>query len=242
MKELLEKIVTFLPNYLLEFGQLISKPKDFVLSRNNNFDEVFISALIFGAITSVILFVAFFQFLAEGDLWVKFSKYLILSCVGVCLTAASMIIGWKAVGWTGASKSIFVIAIYYNMVMSVIAAAFVLLGIGVMNMLVPEYYAILHNSIKSFKFVSFDELHEFLDNYDGSFAVLYSMIIIGGLSIICGFIFQYIWLFIGWEAFRRMNGFSKGKSGLAFIITMFINVPATWIQFFIAAATMNKLE
>jgi len=47
MKELLEKILTYLPRYLMEFGSLVSGPKRFMAQKNTTEEDTFVQSLIF---------------------------------------------------------------------------------------------------------------------------------------------------------------------------------------------------
>jgi hypothetical protein len=114
MKELLEKIVAYLPNYFLDCGRLISGPKEFVASKELNSDDAFASALLFAALTVIASFIVHLPFVGMEDMWIKLAIFFILSCVGVCLSALSIMIGWGIVGWRGAPRQIFVITIYYS--------------------------------------------------------------------------------------------------------------------------------
>src|SRR5262245_19771299 len=112
MKELLEKIVAYLPNYFLDCGRLISGPKEFVASKELNPDDAFSSALMFAAITVTVSFIVHLPFVGMEDMWLKLAIFFILGCVAVSLTALCIIIGWRVVGWRGSPRQIFIITIY----------------------------------------------------------------------------------------------------------------------------------
>jgi len=242
MKELLEKIVAFLPNYLLDFGQLLSGPKTFIASKLQSSDEQFVPALIFAAITCVLFFVVFSQFMGGGDLWAKLATFFIWSCIGICLTALSVIVAWRVVGWKAPPRETFVVVIYYNAAMSVIVAIFTLVAFGMWKVFIPEVYAIVVDTIRTGEFDYREKLEDLVRGWSGSIYALLIPVILGQFLLIFGYILQYIWFALGWGAFRQMNGFARWHSGLAFVITLLLNLPATAVVFFITVATMGKLE
>jgi hypothetical protein len=50
-----------------------------------------------------------------------------------------------------------------------------------------------------------------------------------------GYLILNIWGFIGWGAFRQLNGLSKLRSSVALIITLVLFVPVFFISIFIGA-------
>ena len=173
----------------------------------------------------------------EGDLWINLATFFIWNCLGICLTAASVIIAWRLVGWSGSHKQIFIVIIYYNVAMSTIVAAFSLTAFGIFKVFIPEFYEIIFNTISKADFDFSEKLRNLVESYRGSMLRLMISVFVGQALLVAGFILQYVWLFIGWGAFREMNGRTKARSGWAYFITMLINIPATAVMFFVMAAT-----
>jgi hypothetical protein len=72
MKEIIEKILTYLPRYFEELGEVCTTPKTFAAERDVNSDETFAASLLFLAISLVLQTLILAPLNPPGrDLWTE---------------------------------------------------------------------------------------------------------------------------------------------------------------------------
>lgn len=88
MKDIVQLILKYLPQYLNDLGSLLSGPNRFIVQRNSRTGEVFIESLLFFGI-SVVLFVIMTTALRSPgkDLWITLASQATSGLIGVFLSA-----------------------------------------------------------------------------------------------------------------------------------------------------------
>ena len=227
MKELIEKILTYLPRYLMDFGSLVSGPKRFMAQKNTTEEDTFVQSLIFLGVSLVLVVVMTAPLLPPGkDLWTYLGTRTVVASIAVSLNAVALRIAWRLVGGKATVRSFIVTYGYFFGVLAVIFAAFLLLGEGVFKVLAPELYAeVIQAKLNK------QPVPDVSDS---------SVPLISFLILVAGFFLLAMWCLIAWGAYRQLNGLSKWRSFVALIISGLLAWPIAAVVFFIDSAMMVK--
>ncbi|HEV7317876.1 MAG TPA: hypothetical protein VGO04_04600 [Ensifer sp.] len=240
LKGLLEKIAGLLPRYFLELGNLVSGPKEFVKSKDVYSDQAFESALVFAAITVLLLFITMLTIYGINNLIVFLILGYAASFISIGLISMSIMLAWRAVGWKRAAKPIFVVMLYYYAAINWMTIILTLTYLGFLKSYAPTYHSSVLKSIRENEFNQlgnkFSVLLETAPPWESNTFSL------GSVVASLGIVFILIWIFIGWGAFRNLSGLQKWKSGVAFILFLLIFYLAGQVNSFILAAMYNKIE
>lgn len=225
MKDLIEKILVYLPQYLTDFGSLLSGPKKFIAKTNTTSEESYVQALVFLGVSLVIVVIATKPFLLPGkDIWAHVATVAVGFLLGVSLYAVALRLAWRIVGGIASVRSFFVIYAYYFGVGMVLLALFNLLGDGIFKLLSPIYYeTVLESWIN----------RETINDFTGDTGLLVSIYV-----RISGVVFIFAWGIWGWGAYRVINGLSKARSAIAFFIAVAFAIPVILI----ANLVMNSMD
>lgn len=206
MKDLIEKILKYLPNYLTDFAAVFGGPKRFIEQKNINADDTFHNALLFLAVSLVVVVLMTAPLLPPGkELWAYLVAQAVTTLVAVSLFALALRLSWRVVGGRATFRSFFVTYAYYFGVIFVLLTLWLLLGSGILKVGDPALYAKLRASQ-----VSGQRAPELLES------TLF-FVYLGVLGV--GFILSAVWGFIGWGAYRQLNGLGKGRSFVAMMIS-----------------------
>ena len=220
MKDLIEKILDYLPRYLLVFGVVFSGPKKFIAERRLNAEEEWGNALLFLAISATLVaIVATLTQAAGKDLWSQVAGTALGLLIAVTLGATSVRISWWLVGGRADAQSFFITYAYTFGVVIIIFVAFQVLGVGVFKMLDPDLHA---KALK--KQATESELTS---------STVYLVVL--AINIV-GFLVVSLWGFIAWGAYRQLNGLSKFRSSLALMIQGVLSIPIAAAVFFVVSA------
>jgi hypothetical protein len=99
-----------------------------------------------------------------------------------------------------------------------------LLGEGAFKVMDPELYA---------KVIEAQLKHQPLPNLSENWVPVISF-----SFLILGVFFASVWLFFAWGAYRELNGLSKTRSFVAFVIMGVLNLPIFAIVDFVGSAMM----
>lgn len=225
MKDLLDKILKYLPEYLTEFGEAFSGPKTFIGQRNVAGDEAFSNALLFLGLSVALVIVMSSPLRPAGkEFWVYVGSTAILTLVTVALFGTAVRIGWWLVGGRANAQSFFVTYSYFFGVVIVVMAGFQLVGIGAIKLFDPILFGkIVEARAKGQSITGLTESEQ---------TTLIVFLSIFGF----GFIFSSIWAFIGWGAYRQLNGLGKGRSLAAMFVTGLLQLPLLMVIFLISSA------
>ena len=93
MKEVIEKILTYLPRYFEELGEVCTTPKTFVAERDVNSDETFAASLLFLAISLVLQTLILAPLNPPGrDLWTELGSVAVFTMMDGTLGALAIYI------------------------------------------------------------------------------------------------------------------------------------------------------
>jgi hypothetical protein len=99
MKEIIERVLNYIPTYLLTFGRIFSSPKTFLAERELQSDTEWVEALIFFGVSVVLAGVTTaWATHKKGDLLTHISQEAILEVFGLAVAAISIQLAWRLVG------------------------------------------------------------------------------------------------------------------------------------------------
>ena len=226
MKDLLEKILVYLPQYLSDFGLLLSGPKKFISKKYLKSEETFVQSLLFLGISLILVIVMTAPFLFPGrDLWAHVGTVAIGFLLGVSLYAIALRFAWRIVGGTATVRSFFVIYAYYFGVGMVLLTLFHLLGEGIFKVFAPDLHA---------KVLEAWLVKKPIPNLSGNSVVLISLLV-----RIAGSFVVFAWGIVGWGAYRELNALSRTRSAVALSIALVLAIPVIVIVYIVMAATVR---
>src|SRR5262249_42711291 len=124
MKDIIEKILAYLPQYFTELGEVCTTPKRFIAERDVNSDETFTASLLFLAISLVLQTLISAPLNPSGrDLWTELGSVAVVTMMDVTLGALAIYIAWWIVGGRARAKGFFTTFFYFSGVPMVIGAA-----------------------------------------------------------------------------------------------------------------------
>jgi hypothetical protein len=216
MKDLIEKILKFLPQYFAEFGQVFAGPKTFIGARNVNAEDEFQNALLFLALSLalVVLMTVPLQ-PAITDFWTFVARISVLNLISVAIAATVMRASWWLVGGRASAQSFFITYSYFYGVIIVIFSVVQLIASGMLKLFDAQLYAQVLDSRaqgKSFSDVTITSSQEEL---------LVAYLCILGI----GFVMLSVWAFIGWGAYRELNKLGRWHSFGALMISSVLTIP-----------------
>ncbi len=222
MAEIAIRFVRYFPQYLREFGSLLSAPKLFMARKELHTTRSFHDSLHFLILSIVITVVARAPLLPSGDsIWVFFGSQAVVCLMSVVLFALSLRLSWRIVGGTATFRSFFVAYAYFFGVIIVSAVFVMLISEGVFKILEPD----LHNKIRSAMIQGTQ-----LPAIHGSVIYISLAVLAIGEVALAG------WYIIGWGAYRQLNGLSKRRSLAAFLISIPFNALAFGAVFLVGKA------
>jgi hypothetical protein len=227
MKELIEKILAYLPKYLTDFGSLISGPKRFMAQKNTKAEETFVQALVFLGISLVLVVIMTAPLLPPGkDIWTYLGTIAVGLLLGVSLYAVALRVAWRLVGGNAPIRSYFVTYAHFSGVIVIVSTVFLLLGEGVFKVLEPDLYR---------QVIEANLNNQPMPNVEDSYVPLISLLINAA-----GLFLASIWGLVAWGAYRQLNGLSKWRSFIALMISGLIAMLIAVAVFFIESAMIAK--
>ena len=225
MKDILDKIRRYLPQYLIEFGAVFSGPKTFIEQRDTNSDETFSNALLFLGMSLALMVVMVAPLRPAGrDLWNSVAMVAAVALISVVLLSAAIRIGWWIVGGRASARSFFVTYSYFFGVAIVISTGFALVSIGIVKFFDPGLHGkLIEAGTKNQPILVASKSESMLINV---------YLLVNGI----GAAITSIWMFIGWGAYRQLNGLGIRQSLWAAVFSGMFAIPVVIIVHFIASA------
>ncbi len=220
MKDLLEKILSYLPVYIPDLVRIISSPKHFVAERNKGSEGDLIKAFTFLGVSLSIFFIL--QAGVPGkDFLTDTAIHGILYLLFVVIFSAVLWLSWKIVGGKANYQSFLITSSYYVGVLSIGFAIGALCFTGILRMFYPDAYA---------WFVKFVAAPSLWAAYDPRFTKSVLVAFTGFLTIASP---TSVWGFVGWGAYRELNQLPRSRSCAALFLTILFSLPVA-AGFFIA--------
>lgn len=227
MQDMLTSILKYIPAFLDEFIALVSGPKRFIARKNSqSIDNNFVNALAFLGISMILLFLLRAPLFHEDAFIPNVVSAIVSALLIVVIYSAVFRLSWRIVGGAAPLKSFMITYAYYCGVLLVIIVLFMTIGEGVFKTTSPEVYAmaVSANPEQAFTDAGIDPFDD--DGFLASQLILYLGIWIAG-----------IWTWVGWGAYRELNGLTKTKSIIAFVLVVVLSMPVHLATYYIGQAT-----
>jgi hypothetical protein len=228
MKEILEKILIYLPKYLSDFGSILVGPKTFIAGRVAK-DEAFSDAMLFLGV-SIALSIVMTASSPEKEFWTYVGTNSVVTLLAMCSFGTITRFAWWIVGGKAPAQSFFATYAFFFGVGLILKSLVLLLSLGFLKLLEPErykqFFAALSAGFQALLLGQQFPPPNVTMPESWVFPVALAIFEMGVLTI--GF-----WSFIAWGAYRQMNGLSRLRSFWALSIVGVLLVPATAIIYLI---------
>lgn len=226
MTELLKVILRYLPRYLGELGSVLARPKSFVGNKNLDAKNSVAESIVFLGLSCAVVVVMTAPLLPSHIGAVNyFASQATVLLISVVLVALCLRLTWRVVGGRASVSNFFSIYAYYAGATAVVFTVFVLIAEGLFKVAEPEFYSAFVKARAEGR-----ELPE-LSNSD------VFLVYVGVLT--AGLIVTLLWSFVGWGAYRRLNGVSKVRSAIAFLLMVPLGGLVLAVGFLVASAMIR---
>jgi hypothetical protein len=223
LKDLILKIIGYLPRYLNEFGDLLVAPKRFLRVRNVKPQETLSDALVFLGVSLSVGVIMQLQLLPKGlDVWGSLAGVATSTLVGLALMASVLRLAWRFVGGKASTRSYFVTQAYVSGAAIIVIFVVVLIGVGVLKVFDPLLYAQVRAARPGLGQIP---------DLSGSIAPPVVLATIG-----CVILLSAVWGFATWGAYRELNHVGRLRSGVAFVLTGILGWLVAGVVFFLQHA------
>jgi len=212
MKDLLEKILSYLPVYIPDLMRLLGGPKKFVAERNKGSEGDVAKAFAFLGVSLSIFFILQGSLVAANVFLTNAIVYGVLYLLFVGIFSGIIQLCWKIVGGKAMYQRFLVISSYYVGVFSLGLAVGSLFFIGILRLFSPDAYAWF------VKFIAAPSLQNAYNPDPGIAVAFMAFLFVAFLTL--------VWEFIGWGAYRELNQLSRFRSCAALFLTVLFSVPA----------------
>jgi hypothetical protein len=223
MKEILEKILLYLPQFLSDCGSIIVEPKTFVLKKVKS-KTLFESKeyFLFLALSIAIITIISMLYPIHGEIYTTLAKNLVLIFIGFIGYSFAVRGAFWVVGGRAPYEKFFSVSTYISSPMLLINYMIGLISNGIFRLLDPDAYDALSKSS------SFNARSQIISNSSAA-NVFYIFVAIGfGLIV--------LWSYICWGAFREINQLSRIRSFVAFVLAWIFAQPVFVLLILIAFA------
>jgi hypothetical protein len=206
MKELIERILSYLPQYLSDCGELLAGPKTFVARQlalakdNKNSNCYLFLGVTIVLVTLISVFTPIHKEIYAQLISTGFVVFLTILVCSFCVQAA-----WFLVGGRTAFVNTFFVYVYVACPLMLISVCSTVIGWGFFRLIDSDAYNRLSATKRP------EQAGEILLNSNAS-VVYYGFLAIGLLV-------ATIYGFIAWGAFRNIYNLSKVKSAAAMILS-----------------------
>jgi hypothetical protein len=163
MKDLIEKLLTLVPHYLLSLGRLMAMPKTFLGEIKSETDEAFRDALQFSAISSIIVLIALSRASpSRGDIWARAASVCILELIGVSGYACILWLAWRIAAGRFKVRQFFTLYSYMVSVALILFTITLLVSLGTEKTLSPVLYGAVQQARSANKVLSYQLVSQIL--------------------------------------------------------------------------------
>ena len=231
MKDLLDRSIALIPQYITDITDLISGPKRFLLQRTESDASHLADSLLFLALSFVISWLLNISFL-DRDPFIEIAEDASFFVLGVMAFGAALCLAWRLVKGRAEMKILFVIHFYYAGVLWLMMALSYMAILGVLRATEVQLYedyreAVAQGQILEFALKNYERLNK-SDAYLPVFVVGHLIVFI-----------PLVWTISVWGAYRVANHLSKFRSGVAFMLFMLFGIPIMASVAFVANAVVG---
>ena len=224
MKDWIGVAMMYIPQYIKDFGSLLSGPKRFMAQQNTIEEATFTRSLAFLGFSLALVVILQAPLLPTGtDLWIHAAGTGLIALLAVSLSAITLRFAWRLVGGKANVRSFFVTCGYFFGVTFSLVAFFQLLYAGVFKTFAPDLYTQIREA-------DFADSIQLTMNSDSLVPLLSAYILVVGFALVS------IWDFVAWGAYRALNDLSKWRSFVALLIMGALEWPLISILLFVSVA------
>jgi len=229
MKELIEKIIAYIPAYLLSLGKLLAQPKRFLAETQPDTEVGFRNGLQFLSVSIVLGVIATAPLAPKAsDIWTRVATLSIFEVLGVAAMACALRLAWRIAGGRSSIRSFFTLYAYTSSVVVLLTVLTILISDGTAKVFNPVLYEAVMKA---------QSLHQPIPgDVAGSKAFVAAFIV-----LVCGFQMLSVWAFVTWGAFRALNAATRIQSVAALMLTSVMGWAITFVGFIIGRA-MNPTQ
>jgi len=225
MKDLLEKILSYLPVYIPDLVRIVSGPKRFVAERNKGSEGDLIKAFTFLGISMSIFFILQAPLAATGrDFFTDTASHGIQYLFFIVAFSAVLRLSWNIVGGKANYQRYLLTSCYYAGATSIGLAIAGLCFIGVLRVFYRESYALFVKAVTTVDPLGVSRAEP---------KVLRGIVVAFIVFLIVS-VPTLVWGIIGWGAYREFDQLSRPRSGLALFLTILFSLPLVVAEFVIA--------
>lgn len=230
MKELIEKILPYLPQYLGDLGALLVSPKRFMAGKDTQAPDVFVQSLVFAAVSTALAVMVTMPLYPQKDLWTRLGAWAVEGLVDAALLALALRAAWFVVGGRAPLRSFFVTCAYLSSGFAILLAMSFLLFAGVFRTFDPESYAWFVQQLGRPVTEAFSGPGAQITVANaGRMLAILSVFLVSQIAIA-------LWSVAAWGCLRALNGVSRWRSAGAMLIASILAVPCLMVGSFIAIA------
>jgi hypothetical protein len=220
MWDALEKIIGFVPTYVVNLLALVQGPKRFVAERLSKNESQLENALAFLTVSFLIGWILKASFSREENLFIELGSDAVFVFVQVLAYGAAICLAWRIVKGRADFRKFFVIHFYYTGVLSIILGCWFMTIMGTLRAGDPDFYRELLDATYRGNIATF--LLENAEKFQKSPVFLsFYLVWLVGLFIVL------TWTFAVWGAYRELNHLSKFRSVLAAAFFILFWFPVT---------------
>jgi len=232
VKDLLEKLVTLVPKYVEDIISLTSGPKQFLTARVSTGEARWVDGLIFLAISFVLTFLVGLPLArADADPMLDFATEGVFVLLYVVLYGYAVYLSWRVLGKVAPIQQFFVIHFYVAGILKLLETAAFITAVGVLRVGDPALNA------EMFREVAAGNMLWWTTNAPRLLASPAMQVVMCVLLV--GFAGMLAWTIAAWGAYRQLNGFSKLRSSVAFVLFCAACVPIYAVTAVIANALVR---
>ena len=224
MKDAVQWVLVQIPKYVSNFYILFVSPKRFVGARNMSDEKSLAEAFTFLAVSFIFALLFHIPLMPDDVNLLKFLGVQgVANLLWVVFAAAGLRLAWKCMGGRAQFTSFLITYCYYFGVTLVLIKILHLFVLGIFKTFYPDVYEAL-------KYLLLGVMAELAEDLP-----VFPFLVVFG-----GYIAVGIWLFLGWGAYRELNGLTKIRSfGAGMLFILVSGVLLAFLSIMLNAVTQN---
>ncbi len=222
MSDYIQRIIAYLPSFISELLALVSGPKRFIhrldLEDKKNLTRALVYAAIAYIIATVLLPSDFKQVeVFDANLLLQMGKYLVI----ILLMAIALYTAWRLVGGKAPIHHFVIIYCYYSGTQFLLIA--IIIGTALKTLQI-ENEALYDRLVLLLNMPPSPEIQSEIARLGTDPACQQAKAIFA-----VGVVLILFWFVCFWGAYRELNGLSKGRSAIAFVLALLLMGVAGYI-------------
>lgn len=233
---LLQRVIDEIPNFANNLLALLTGPKTFLSQKHLADKRALTGALTFfvlcALISSCIFEVPFLP--KDANLSIFVAKALVFTLCACIFTTISFRVAWGCVGGKAHIRAYFAVALYLSGLLGIIGSFATLASKGVVHVYARDQLQPFISAMNNLLVVNKPAFFIWYNNIAGSdLQTITTAYVIWFLGVPVAY-WVYIWL--TWGTFRALNGLSRWRSAIAFLLWYVFAIPLAYVVVFGARA------